>query len=80
MSDVLTDSLESLRIEYEIVACDPALADAAQISAPDRFGGRDLAFSLGFLVATALMVTGRIGWGRWLAHPTKTEPIPHTTA
>lgn len=30
MSDVLVEILESLGIEYEIVACDPALADTAQ--------------------------------------------------
>jgi prolyl-tRNA editing enzyme YbaK/EbsC (Cys-tRNA(Pro) deacylase) len=30
MSDVFVETLESLGVEYEIVACDPALADTAQ--------------------------------------------------
>jgi prolyl-tRNA editing enzyme YbaK/EbsC (Cys-tRNA(Pro) deacylase) len=30
MTDVLVETLESLGVEYEIVACDPALADTAQ--------------------------------------------------
>jgi prolyl-tRNA editing enzyme YbaK/EbsC (Cys-tRNA(Pro) deacylase) len=30
MSDVFVETLESLGVDYEIVACDPALADTAQ--------------------------------------------------
>ena len=30
MSDVFVETLESLAVDYEIVACDPALADTAQ--------------------------------------------------
>ena len=30
MSDEFVETLESLAIDYEIVACDPALADTAQ--------------------------------------------------